>query len=265
MSDLGYATCDGRALISALGGVRGVVEGARPPLVFVAVNAAVRASSNAVWIAAAAALLAGVLLVVSRVSARDSITRPLLGLSGVALAVGLTLWSGDARDFFLPGIWVDASYALVLIGSVIVGRPLLGVIHAGLFGRPRRWWIDRNARRAYGVVTLGWAGMYAVRAGVQTALYVQDRPGLLALAKVALGWPMTAAAVVLSLLYLNRVPDVAGTKESGRPSPCPAAPPRLPGLTRTDGGETAAGQRRPPPSHHSKRLASSASDQWEMS
>ena len=54
------------------------------------------------------------------------------------------------------------------------------------------------------VATWGWALVYAVRVAVQLTLYRTDAPELLALAKLALGWPLTAVAVLLTLRAARR-------------------------------------------------------------
>ena len=219
MFEASSVTRDGRRLVQAVGGIRGLVDGALPPLVFVTVNTVVRSAGDhgtAIRLATVAALLTGLALIGVRLAERGPTRRLLLGMLGLGLAIGFAARSGDARDFFLPGIWVDATYALALAGSAVLGRPILGFVHAGLFGAPRRWWTSAGLRRRYAIVTLGWSAVYAVRAGVQIVLYAQDRPGLLALAKVSLGWPLTVAAIGLSLLYLNRTPDTART-DTGQP------------------------------------------------
>ena len=55
------------------------------------------------------------------------------------------------------------------------------------------------------VATWGWTVVYAVRVAVQLVLYRTDEPELLALAKLALGWPLTAVAVLLTLRAARRV------------------------------------------------------------
>lgn len=46
--------------------------------------------------------------------------------------------------------------------------------------------------------------MFAVRAGVQAFLYREDLPVLLAVGKLLLGWPLTVAAVALTLTAVRR-------------------------------------------------------------
>ena len=47
--------------------------------------------------------------------------------------------------------------------------------------------------------TYGWSLVFGVRTAVQAVLYRADQPELLALAKVALGWPLTAVAIAATL------------------------------------------------------------------
>lgn len=199
-----------------LGGWRGLVDGAVPPMVFVAVNAAAGladAGHHALLVAAGAAMLSAGVLGAARIRGGYPVSGVLRGLAGLVLAVAVALWTGQARDFFLPGIYVDAFYAVLLLGTVLVGRPAIGYAHAALFRSGRGWRTDPRLRRIMAAATVGWAGLYAVRAVTQMMLYAADQPELLGLAKTVLGWPMTALAVVLTLRAARR----------GRPEDCSAA------------------------------------------
>jgi hypothetical protein len=184
-----------------------VVEGGLPPVTFVVTNAAVSAtagSGRALTPAILAAMGTGLVLALVAVVQRRPLQQALAGLTAVALAAGYAAWADDARAFFLPGIWVDAAYALALAGSVLAGRPLIGTVHDWLFSRDhRRWREDIRLRRAVVVLTFGWAGVYAVRASVQATLYASNQPELLALTKLGLGWPLTVAAAAVSLAWLR--------------------------------------------------------------
>lgn len=193
------ATAD---VFDRLGGWRGLVDGAVPPMVFVAVHAAAGlagAGSHALPVAAGAALLTAGALGIARFGSGHSLSGVLRGLAGLALALAFALWTGQARDFFLPGIYVDAFYAVVLMATALVGRPVIGYVYAALFRSARGWRSHARLRRIMTAATLGWAVLYAVRAITQTALYAADQPELLGLVKTALGWPLTALAVVWTL------------------------------------------------------------------
>ena len=196
-----------RTILEAFGGRRGLLDGGLPPLVFVSVNAVVGAHAarpEALTAAIAASSAVGVAAVVARLVRRESLRQALAGLAGLALAVAFALRSGEARGFFLPGIYVDAAYGLVFAGSAVLGRPLVGTLWRLLHRRRGVRRTDAHLQRRFTVATLGWAVVFATRATVQALFYLDDRPGLLAAAKLLLGWPLTAAALALTLGYLGR-------------------------------------------------------------
>jgi hypothetical protein len=196
------------AVAKIIGGKRGIIDGGLPPIVFVATNALsglVTDRSTSLTAAASAAVGVATVLVLVRLVRRESLKQAAQGLAGLAVAVGFAVWSGEARDFFLPGMYVDAVYGIAFAVSVLVGWPLVGVIYGLLFHAGRSWRHDRRLRRIFMVATLAWSGVYALRTGVQLAFYGADRPELLAVGKLLLGWPLTVAVVLLTLAAVKRV------------------------------------------------------------
>jgi hypothetical protein len=192
--------------LDLVGGARGAVDGGLPPLVFVAANVLVGAyatRTTALASAIAAAVTAGLAIVVLRLIRRETLKQALAGLAGLAIAVFFAVRAGEARGFFLPGIYVDAAYAIVFAASAGLGRPLIGTIYGLLFGQ-RGWRSDPRLRRLFTIATFGWSAVYALRAGVQAFLYREDLPGLLAVGKLLLGWPLTVLAVALTLAAVRR-------------------------------------------------------------
>jgi len=185
----------------ALGGTRGLVDGGLPPLVFVTVNTVAAAQTTrptALVAAIGAAAATGLGIVALRLIRKESLRQALGGLAGLTVAVLFAATSGEARGFFLPGMLVDAAYGVVFAGSALVGYPLVGTLY-GLLYRRRDWRDDPRLRRLFLLATFGWSAVFAVRAGVQAFLYREDLPGLLAVGKLLLGWPLTIAAVALTL------------------------------------------------------------------
>ena len=199
---------DRARILELLGGRRGIVDGALPPLMFVAVNAVAGTQlprPEALSYAIGGAVSVGLGIVGIRMLRREPLRQALGGLIGLAIVVAFALGSGEARSFFLPGIYVDAAYAAILAGSVAVGRPLIGALWGLVFRSGGEWRSDPRLRRRFAVATLGWSLLYATRAVAQAAFYVDDSPGFLAVTKLVLGWPLTALAVVLTLAYVRRV------------------------------------------------------------
>jgi Protein of unknown function (DUF3159) len=196
------------AVARLIGGRRGIIDGALPPIVFVVTNALsglVTDRSTSLTVAASASAGLAAVLVLVRLVRRESLKQAAQGLAGLAVAVGFAVWSGEARGFFLPGMYIDAVYGVAFAVSALVGRPLVGVIYGLLFQTGSTWRDNPRLRRIFTVSTLAWSAVYGLRTGVQTLLYGADRPELLALAKLLLGWPLTVAVVALTLAAVRRV------------------------------------------------------------
>jgi hypothetical protein len=195
------------AFVDAFGGKRGLVDSGLPAVVFVFVNSLVGALVDretglnaAIW----SAVATGVAVIVLRLVRRETLQQAISGFLGLAVAVWFARRSGEARGFFLPGIFFNIGYGLVFLLSALIGRPLVGAIYAAVEGLDSRWREDRRLRRAFAFASVGWALVFASRAVVQGTLYVMDRPGLLAAARLLMGWPLTIAAVALTLAYVRR-------------------------------------------------------------
>ena len=195
------------ALVEALGGKRGLVDSGLPAVIFVFVNSVVQAFSDretALNAALIAAVATGVAVIVLRLVRKETLQQAISGFLGLAIAVFFARRSGEARGFFLPGIFINIAYGTVFLGSAIIGRPIVGAIYAAVDGLDKRWREDPRLRRIFVYASIGWAMVFASRAGVQGVLYLMDRPGLLAAARLLMGWPLTIAAVALTVAYVKR-------------------------------------------------------------
>lgn len=170
-----------------VGGVPGLLQSAVPSLVFVAVHA-VAGIGTAITVAIVAAAL---MLVLRRLRGRT--VRPAIGgLVGVLVSSALAYRSGDARDFFLPDIWGYAAAAVVAALSIVLRRPLAGVLWSALNGTSMRWRQDSRARIGYSIATTVAAFAFTARAATQVWFYQHDQPGTMALLRIALNYPLWA-------------------------------------------------------------------------
>jgi len=195
------------ALIEALGGKRGLVDSGLPAVVFVFVNSVVQAFAArdaALRAALIGAVVTGVAIIVLRLVRKETLQQAISGFFGLAIAVFFAARSGEARGFFLPGIYINIAYGAAFLGSALIGRPIVGAIYAAVDGLDKRWREDPRLRRIFGYASVGWSLVFASRAVVQGILYVMDRPGLLAGARLLMGWPLTIAAVALTVAYVKR-------------------------------------------------------------
>ncbi len=195
------------ALVDALGGKRGLIDSGLPAVIFVLVNSVMQALSSkdaALRAALVGAVLSGVVIIVLRLVRKETLQQAISGFFGLAIAVFFAARSGEARGFFLPGIYINVAYGAAFLGSALIGRPVVGAIYAAVDGLDKRWRQDPRLRRIFAYASVGWSLVFASRAVVQGVLYALDRPGLLAATKLLMGWPLTIAAVALTVAYVKR-------------------------------------------------------------
>ncbi len=180
------------------GGRRGVIESIAPVFAFVAVNAA-RDLRTAVW---AAVAVAAVLLVV-RLAQKQSPRYAIGGFLGIAVASWFAKKTGRAENFFLPGILLNYSYALALLGSVAIGHPVFGALWKLLTSHPDAWHDHPRVRRTFREVTLAWGTIFLVRAVAQTSLWLAHKPGWLFVVRIV-GTGVYLVAAALTFPYIER-------------------------------------------------------------
>jgi len=169
------------------------------PIVFVAVNAFVGLGA-----ASLAAVVAGAIVALFRIRKGQQPIYAFGGIVAIAFAALLALRSGRAESYFLPGIIGASTGAVGGLVSLLARRPL-AAWSSWLYRRwPLDWYWRPDVRPAYTAVTWIWIGYFAMRAVVQAVLYAQERPELLAAAKVITSWPLLVPLFVVSYVYGNR-------------------------------------------------------------
>ncbi len=203
-------------LLEQMGGIGGLVYSTLPILVFVPVNA--------VWSlqpALFAALGVAAAILVWRLVRGEKIQPAVSGFIGVGICAYIAHRTGTAKGYFLFGIYTSLVYGGVFLVSVLVRWPLVGVIWNGLNGVSSRWRSVRRARTLYDVATIGWAVVFAARYLVQSQLYESDQTGWLAFARIAMGWPLAALALLVTFYAIRRadsaVFEVLGAPEEESP------------------------------------------------
>ena len=186
-------------LLHQMGGVSGLLYAAVPSIAFVIAD-----SMLGLTAAIGVALLVAIGIAVIRLLRRESLQPALSGALGVAVGAYLAWQTGEARDYFLLGIWASLVFAIVFAMSVLLRRPLVGVIWNALNGAGRRWRDDRSSVRGYDIATLALVLVFAARFVVQRWLYDGDHTGWLAFARIAMGYPLLACAFVVVVWAVRR-------------------------------------------------------------
>jgi Protein of unknown function (DUF3159) len=188
-----------QTLLEQMGGVSGLIYSSVPVLVFVLVNTFFGLTA-AIW----GSLGVAVAITVFRVVRKEPIQPAISGLLGVGVAVLIANWTGTAKGFFLLGIWASLVYGSICVISMAARRPLIGLIWSYLNNHGSEWRSDRKAMNAYQLATLTWALVFFARFIVQRWLYDEDQTGWLAFARLAMGYPLTALAVVVTVWAVTR-------------------------------------------------------------
>jgi hypothetical protein len=190
-------------LLASLGGWSGTVAAAIPPVVFVIANAV-----GGLRPAIIAAVSAGILVALVRLALRQPVQQAFMGLFSVAVAAAIAARTGQARGFFLLGIAGAFVYGAVFAVSLILRRPLVGVLWEFLDPSPlpegTRWYRVRPLLHAYDLASLAALAMFAARGIVQFSLFQENRTGWLAVTRLAMGYPLYIAVLGFAFWIVRR-------------------------------------------------------------
>ena len=193
-----------QSVLEQLGGVSGLVYSTLPVLVFVPINS-FWGLTAAIW----AALGVAAAILVWRVVAKGAIQPAISGFLGVGICAFIAYRTGDAKGYFLFGIYTSLAYAGVFLLSIVVRWPLVGVLWGFLNGHGNSWRGSKAAVRAYDLATAAWALVFGARYLVQSQLYDTDHTGWLAVTRIAMGWPLTALVLVTTVWLVRRADRAA--------------------------------------------------------
>lgn len=192
----------GKSLIGGMGGALGIVESIAPGFVFLTLWAFSKDSIASAISASVTALV----FITYRLFTRKSVTQALAGAAGVAITAFMVLRDGGAAaDYFVPGFFTNAAYATVLLISVLIRWPIIGLLVGALTGNFKTWRSSPGNLRLFGLATLVWVSMFAVRLLVQLPLYFSNQIEALGVARLVMGLPLYAMTIWLTWLMVRRV------------------------------------------------------------
>jgi hypothetical protein len=196
----GNLSLDGKSLLEGMGGKLGTTETILPSVLFGASFALTGQAIVSVSLAAGTSAL----FILYRLITRKSASSALIG----AIAVGFASWlalrdGGEAVDYFVPGFITNAVYGSLLLISILVRWPIIGVLVEILRGNAASWRKDRKKVTIYSLVTAMWVGFFSLRLAVQVPLYLAGSAELLATARVAMGPPLYALVILATWLILR--------------------------------------------------------------
>ncbi|WOX13135.1 DUF3159 domain-containing protein [Streptomyces sp. N50] len=191
------------ALFEAFGGLRGMIETVLPGLLFVSIFTV---NKNLHW-SAIAALAVALALVVVRLVSRDTVKHAFSGVFGVAFGVVFAMMTGNAKNFYLPGMLYTLGLALAYIITTLAGVPLIGLILGPVF-KENLSWRTRNPgrKKAYAKASWAWGLILLAKCAILFPLYWWANTAQLGWVLVALKIPPFLLAVWLTWVFLAKAP-----------------------------------------------------------
>lgn len=205
-------TASARGVLAAIGGVRGIVESLLPATVFLAVYVFTREPRISAIVPVAIAVLALIL----RLVRKEPLSAALSGLLGVGVCAAAVMFTGEGQSFFVPGFFINGAWILAHTVSLLVGWPLIGLLLGFFRGSFTEWRGEPILRRAASLCTVVWILAFAARLAVQLPLFFAAEAGsagaveALGIARLVMGVPLFALAVLFTWLVLARVNAVVG-------------------------------------------------------
>jgi hypothetical protein len=191
------------ALLDAFGGVLGMVETTVPGLVFVVIYTV----NHDIKISASAALALSVVLGVARLARKDTLKHAFSGVFGIAFGALFAMISGNAKNFYLPGMLYTLGLGIAYVVSAMLRFPLLGLILGPVFKENLSWRTRNPGRlRAYTKASWAWGLILLAKSAILFPLYWWGNATQLGWVKVALGIPPFLLSVYLTWIFLVKAP-----------------------------------------------------------
>jgi hypothetical protein len=191
-------TTSARAILDQMGGISGLIYSSLPVVVFVPVS-----TTAGMMPAIFAALGVAALVLIWRLFRRESLQPAISGFMGVGISALIAYLVGASKGYFLLGIWSSLIWAGVFALSVLIRRPIVGYVWGWINDHGKNWRSVRRAVLAFDIATLVWVAVFASRFVVQHQLYDADKTGWLGVARIAMGWPLTGVAAIVTYFAIR--------------------------------------------------------------
>lgn len=190
-------------VMQAFGGVRGMVDMTLPGLVFIVTYNITHQVPAAAW----AALGLSGLFVVARLARRETVQHAFSGVFGVAIGAWISMKTGKAENFYLPGLLWSVGYCIGLAVSALVRWPMIGLMLGPITGEMFTWRKQNPGRlAAYTKATWAWVVIMGIKPVILFPLYFTHNVNLLGWLKVALGIPPMLLAMYVTWQILLKAP-----------------------------------------------------------
>jgi hypothetical protein len=194
-------TPSARALLSAIGGIRGIFESVLPGVGFLAIYL----PTHNLLISVLIPVLVVFIFAVARAGAHSSLSSTITG--GVLLAISaiLVLITGRAVTNYAPGIIINVIGFVAMLASIVARWPLIGLIVGLLFGDVDGWRKDAAKRRILTIATWLWVGLFAIRLALEVPLFYANNIAALGVVRLITSVPLYALFLWATWLLVRGV------------------------------------------------------------
>jgi len=199
-ADTGEVSFDFAEALRSVGGISGIVESAIPGAVYVAAFVFTRN----VWLSVALALACSVASLIAQLVRKRSLLQVAIGAIGIAVGAYLPLSNpSQPASYFVPGIITNLSYGAVILLSLLLRWPVIGLAVALFNGTSKTWRKNKASLRRFDYATALWVLLFGSRLAVQVPLYVAGNVVALGIAKEIMGLPLYGLTIWFTWLIVR--------------------------------------------------------------
>ena len=195
-------TPNARALLGAIGGIRGIIESVLPGVAFLVLYLT---TNHNIVLSVAIPIVIAIVFIVARVGARSPMSSAVVGAVLLAFSAVLTIITGRASENFVLGIGINAVFLVVLLASLIARWPLIGLVVGLLFGDVTGWRKDAPKRRILTIATWLWVGLFAIRLVLEVPLFIANDTAALGVVRLITSIPLYALFLWATWLLVRGV------------------------------------------------------------
>jgi hypothetical protein len=192
------------SLFSAVGGWRTVAEGVASRALFLLAYLLTGQVLTSALISVGGVFVFAVV----RLCTARKVWQPAIGLVMVGVSALLAGSTGQAVDFYLTAILLQAGGGVLFLASMLVRWPVIGLVMSTVRGERLAWRRDRRQRRRYYAGTAVFLAKFTIATAVLVPLYLAGTVIPLGIAATLLGGaPAAGVCVYLCWRLLREDPQ----------------------------------------------------------
>lgn len=167
-----------------------------PPSIYVLFN-----QLTTINIAGISAIFIAVIILVRRRLKHQTMKYGIVGLAGVLFAFGIAAITNRASNFFIPQLLSSGLIIILIIVSLITGKPFAAWLSHISRGWSFDWFLRKDVKPAYIEVTWVWLVFMIMKLTIQFILWQSDDIGFLFAINTLLGFPGITVVLIGTYVY----------------------------------------------------------------